>query len=165
MKYPSMVGELTIVSDGTNLTGLWMCEQKKDAAMREGEWREEGISTLFLVKQWLDAYFSGKRPDIAMLPIKPQGSEFQQIVWKYLCQIPYGETTTYGEIAKKVAHQMGKKHMSAQAVGGAVGRNPIGIVIPCHRVIGKDGSLTGYAGGLDNKIRLLTHEGIILPRK
>jgi len=97
-----------------------------------------------------------------MLPLKPKGSEFRQIVWKHLCQIPYGETTTYGEIAKKVARQMGKKAMSAQAVGGAVGHNPIGIIIPCHRVIGKDGSLTGYGGGLEKKIQLLAHEGIDL---
>lgn len=165
MKYLSIVGELTLVSDGVNLNGLWMREQKKDTVTEKGEWREEQVSTLLFAKQWLDAYFSGKRPDIALLPLKPEGSEFQQIVWKFLCQIPYGETTTYGEIAKKVARQMGKKTMSAQAVGGAVGRNPIGIIIPCHRVIGKDGSLTGYAGGLENKIRLLAHEGIVLPKK
>lgn len=162
MKYPSMVGELIVVSDGTNITGLWMCQQKYYAATVEGECREEQVPTLLFAKEWLDAYFSGKRPDIAMLPLKPKGSEFRQIVWKHLCQIPYGETTTYGEIAKKVARQMGKKTMSAQAVGGAVGHNPIGIIIPCHRVIGKDGSLTGYAGGLEKKIQLLAHEGIDL---
>lgn len=165
MKYPSMVGELTVVSDGENLTGLWMKQQKYYAATVKGEWIEEQVSTLLFAKQWLDAYFSGKQPDIGTLPLKPEGSEFQQSVWKYLCEIPYGETTTYGEIARKVAVDMGKKTMSAQAVGGAVGRNPISIIIPCHRVIGKDGSLTGYAGGLEKKIQLLTHEGIVVPKK
>ena len=93
------------------------------------------------------------------MPLKPQGSEFRQVVWQILCEIPYGQTTTYGAISKEAAKRLGKKSMSAQAVGGAVGHNPISIIIPCHRVVGSDGSLTGYAGGIDKKIKLLQHEG------
>lgn len=112
---------------------------------------------------WLDSYFSGNRNlKITDLPLAPKGNEFRQLVWQELGKIPYGQTTTYGEIAKKVAAKMGKKAMSAQAVGGAVGHNPIGIIIPCHRVIGKDGRMVGYAGGLFRKIMLLKHEGINL---
>lgn len=94
----------------------------------------------------------------AELSLAPHGSDFQQRVWKLLCEIPYGKTTTYGELAKRVAVQMGRETMSAQAVGGAVGRNPISIIIPCHRVVGADGSLTGYAGGLEKKLSLLQLE-------
>lgn len=100
-----------------------------------------------------------QKPMLSELALAPQGSDFQQNVWKLLCEIPYGETTTYGELAKRVAAQMGRETMSAQAVGGAVGWNPISIIIPCHRVVGADGSLTGYAGGLDKKLRLLEIEG------
>lgn len=100
-----------------------------------------------------------EKPEINRLPLKPMGSEFRQLVWKILMEIPYGELTTYGNIAKEAAFRMGKERMSAQAVGGAVGHNPISIIIPCHRVVGTTGSLTGYAGGMEKKIKLLTHEG------
>lgn len=93
-----------------------------------------------------------------MLPLSPQGSEFAKLIWSLLCDIPYGETTTYGALAAKAAEAMGRAHMSAQAVGGAVGHNPISIIIPCHRVLGANGSLTGYAGGLERKLFLLNHE-------
>ena len=109
-------------------------------------------------KFWLDRYFAGEKPDMDELSLAPQGSEFCKMVWGILCEIPYGEVTTYGEIAKKVAERTGKKSMSAQAVGGAVGHNPISIIIPCHRVIGADGSLTGYAGGIEKKVKLLELE-------
>lgn len=114
------------------------------------------------VTVWLDSYFSGNRNlKISDLPLAPKGNEFRQLVWQELCGIPYGQTTTYGEIAQKVAAKMGKETMSAQAVGGAIGHNPIGIIIPCHRVIGKDGKMVGYAGGLLRKIMLLNHEKAI----
>lgn len=120
----------------------------------------DNIEILIKTKKWLDSYFSGKRPDINELDINLIGSEFRKNVWEILKNIPYGETTTYKEIAKILANQKEISRMSAQAVGGAVGHNPISIIIPCHRVIGSDGSLTGYAGGLDKKIYLLEHERV-----
>ena len=111
---------------------------------------------------WLDRYFAGKRPDPSELLLKPEGSPFRQTVWRLLLEIPYGQVTTYGQLAKKMAEFMGRESMSAQAVGGAVGQNPISIIIPCHRVVGTNGSLTGYAGGLQKKIRLLELEGVDL---
>ncbi|MCI9156887.1 MAG: methylated-DNA--[protein]-cysteine S-methyltransferase, partial [Lawsonibacter sp.] len=113
---------------------------------------------------WLDRYFAGERPAISELPLAPIGSEFRKEVWQVLCEIPYGETTTYGEISQKIAARRGLERMSAQAVGGAVGHNPISIIVPCHRVVGSNGSLTGYAGGLQKKIKLLTHEGVDMER-
>lgn len=110
------------------------------------------------VRRWLDIYFSGHEPDF-MPPIHMIGSDFQLTVWELLTQIPYGETTTYGELAKRVAQKRGLPCMSAQAVGGAVGHNEISIIVPCHRVVGTGGSLTGYAGGVDRKQKLLTLEG------
>lgn len=115
---------------------------------------------LIKTKKWLDEYFNGKKPEISELDLAPNGSEFAKNVWEILCEIPYGKVTTYGEIAKKMAKIMHKEKMSAQAVGGAVGHNPISIIIPCHRVVGANGSLTGYAGGIDKKIYLLKHEQV-----
>jgi methylated-DNA-[protein]-cysteine S-methyltransferase len=111
------------------------------------------------VKKWLDRYFDGEKPDLSELPLAPTGGEFRRMVWDILCEIPYGEVVTYGDIAKKMAQKMKRKSMSSQAVGGAVGHNPISIIIPCHRVVGSNGSLTGYAGGIDKKIKLLELEG------
>lgn len=113
-------------------------------------------------KDWLEAYFAGERPDASQLALAPAGSPFRQAVWRMLREIPYGATTTYGEIARKMAALTGKPGMAAQAVGGAVGHNPISLIIPCHRVIGAGGSLTGYAGGLAQKVWLLRHEGVDL---
>ena len=110
-------------------------------------------------KEWLDRYFAGEKPRISELKLEPAGSEFRKAVWEALCQIPYGEVVTYGELAQKMAVLHNRERMSAQAVGGAVGHNAISIIIPCHRVVGANGSLTGYAGGIDKKIKLLTHEG------
>lgn len=115
---------------------------------------------LIKTKKWLDEYFNGKKPEISELDLAPIGSEFAKNVWEILCEIPYGKVTTYGEIAKKMAKIMHKEKMSAQAVGGTVGHNPISIIIPCHRVVGANGSLTGYAGGIDKKIYLLKHEQV-----
>ena len=115
-------------------------------------------------KNWLDRYFAGERPAISDLALAPFGSAFRQKVWNILCGIPYGQIITYGDIAKQLASDLHKKGMSSQAVGGAVGHNPISIIIPCHRVVGANGSLTGYAGGIDTKVKLLELEGVDLSR-
>ncbi len=153
--YDSPLGKITLCSDGTNLVGAWLDGQKYFAATVKDMHTNDTLPLFTDVKDWLDRYFAGEKPDISELPLAPAGNEFRQAVWKILCEIPYGQTTTYGEIAK----QLGKPK-SAQAVGGAVGHNPISIIIPCHRVVGKNGSLTGYAGGIDKKIKLLEHEEI-----
>lgn len=159
--YNSPVGWLLMSSDGENLTGLWLEKQKYYAATLSEE-GEENVNLPVFVKtgEWLDKYFRKEEPAISDLPLAPQGGEFRQAVWKILCAIPYGQTMTYGEIARKIAAQSGRKTMSAQAVGGAVGHNPISIIIPCHRVVGSNGSLTGYAGGLDVKNKLLKLESV-----
>ncbi len=161
IKYNSPIGELTIVSNETDIIEIWMKNQKyhSNAEKRKITEKQE-LPILEKTKKWLDRYFDGKNPKISELSLKPEGSEFRKTVWKKLCEIPYGTTTTYGEIAKKVAKILGIEKMSAQAVGGAIGHNPIGIIIPCHRVVGADGNLTGYAGGLDVKKKLLEIEGI-----
>ena len=148
--HPSPLGKLTLTSDGEALTGLWMDTQN----LPKAEYiRRDDLPVFQQAKKWLDAYFLGNAPAPDTLPLSPAGTAFQQQVWQILLTIPYGETTTYGAIAKMLSPTM-----SAQAVGGAVGRNPIGIIIPCHRVVGANGGLTGYAGGLDNKQWLLCHE-------
>lgn len=153
-RYPSPVGELLLTSDGTSLTGLWM-----DAADPEDGIRQDGLGVFSQTRDWLDAYFRGENPDPGAIPLAPAGTDFQRQVWQLLLAIPMGQTRTYGSIAREIAGRLGKEKMSAQAVGGAVGRNPIGIIIPCHRVVGAQGQLTGYAGGLDKKAWLLRHEG------
>ena len=155
---PSPVGTLTLSSDGAALTGLWIENQKYFFPHGEGAVSRPELAIFERARLWLDAYFDGRRPDISLLPLSPQGSEFAKLIWSFLCDIPYGETTTYGALAAKAAEAMGRAHMSAQAVGGAVGHNPISIIIPCHRVLGANGSLTGYAGGLERKRFLLNHE-------
>lgn len=157
--YHSPLGKILLVSDEQNLIGLWIEGQKYFLHGLEQELiRNDEIKVLKRTKEWLNRYFKGGKPNINELPIAPMGSEFRQNVWKILCEIPYGETTTYGEIAKKMAKIMNKKSMSAQAVGNAVGHNPISIIIPCHRVIGSNGDLTGYAGGIEKKVQLLKLE-------
>ncbi|QNM04421.1 methylated-DNA--[protein]-cysteine S-methyltransferase [Qiania dongpingensis] len=170
--YPSPVGVITLAcdNDGSHLAGLWIEGQKYHGgaiqAMEEGD----GMPVFESAKRWLDRYFAGEEPVISELPLAPVGSEFRQVVWNILCEIPYGEVVSYGEIARKTAEKMGKKRMSGQAVGGAVGHNPISIIIPCHRVVGSNGSLTGYAGGIQTKIKLLQLEGadtsrLFVPKK
>ena len=159
--YSSPLGNITAAGNDDGIVGLWFDGQKYFMrTITEKLTPKEDLTIFLQTKKWLDRYFAGEKPSPKELPLAPAGTPFQQNVWRHLCMIPYGETTTYGEIAKKVAKDMKKNSMSAQAVGGAVSRNPISIVIPCHRVIGSDGSLTGYAGGLDKKIALLALEGV-----
>lgn len=161
--YQSPVGRLTLASDGSSLVGLWIEGQKYyGSPISEKMVVKEELPIFEKVRKWLDRYFDGAKPEIEELPLAPIGSEFRQSVWTLLCEIPYGETTTYGEIAEEAAKRLHKEKMSAQAVGGAVGHNPISIIIPCHRVVGSNGSLTGYAGGIDVKAHLLAHEGVDL---
>lgn len=157
--YSSPVGCLTLAGTAEALTGLWIEQQKYFGGTLTGEAvRTDDLPVFLKTKEWLDRYFAGEKPQSAVLPLAPSGGAFRQMVWKLLQEIPYGQTVTYGELAKKAAALMGKEHMSAQAVGGAVAHNPISIIIPCHRVVGANGSLTGYAGGIERKRFLLEHE-------
>jgi len=156
-KITSPLGKITLASDGENLVGLWFDGQKYFGSGLDLT-ADDKAPVFAAAKKWLERYFAGKRPDPSELPLAPQGGEFRQAVWNILRSIPYGKTMTYGEIAKKVAKKLKKETMSSQAVGGAVGRNPISIIIPCHRVVGTDGGMTGYAGGIDKKIKLLELE-------
>ena len=157
--YNSPVGEILIASDGENIIGLWIEGQKYYLdKIDEKIVLKNDLKIFEKTKKWLEQYFNKKKPQISELQLGPKGNEFRQLVWKLLCEIPYGKTTTYGELAEKIAREMNKKSMSAQAIGNAVGHNPISIIIPCHRVVGKNGSLTGYAGGIDRKRRLLELE-------
>jgi methylated-DNA-[protein]-cysteine S-methyltransferase len=157
----SPLGMLTVSSDGEHISGLWMEKQKYFARTLEGKTVKKDLELFQDVRRWLDIYFSGLEPDFTP-PLMPRGTPFQQSIWRYLCKIPHGQTTTYGALAKEFEQENNGKRTSARAVGGAVGRNPISIIIPCHRVIGKDGSLTGYASGIDRKIKLLQLEKIIM---
>ena len=150
--YASPLGPILLAADETGLTGLWFEGQKYFPSFLGVDYQEKETPVLTETARWLDVYFSGKDPDI-LPPLHPQGSPFRQAVWDILLTIPRGQTMTYGEIARRLGVH------SAQAVGGAVGHNPISILIPCHRVVGSDGSLTGYAGGVERKARLLQLEG------
>ncbi len=152
-RYPSPLGEILLASDGAALTGLWFEGQKYAARTLDNEQMACPLPVFALTKAWLDAYFSGKQPDFTV-PVNPKGSAFQKRVWEQLLTIPYGQVITYGALAADLGCP------SARAVGGAVGKNPISLLIPCHRVVGAGGRLTGYAGGLDRKVALLTLEGI-----
>lgn len=154
--YQSPLGEILLSADEVGLTSLWFEGQKHQSL---SEHQEGETLPIVRAKQWLDIYFSGQEPDFSV-PLHPTGTPFQMEVWSILSTIPYGQTTTYSEIARQIATQRGLPKMSAQAVGGAVGRNQISILIPCHRVIGSHGNLIGYAGGLDKKVKLLQLEGI-----
>ena len=148
-EYPSPLGTIQLTSDGSALTGLWMDTQPRP---KMDPVRNDDLPLFREVREWLDAYFRGESRAVSF-PLSPAGSGFRRQVWDILLTIPYGGTRSYGSIAKEISPTM-----SAQAVGGAVGANPISIIIPCHRVIGSNGQLTGYAGGLDKKIWLLRHE-------
>lgn len=156
-KYQSPLGNITLASEGNCLTGLWFDGQKYDRAVISEKYEEKDLPIFEETCKWLDIYFSGKEPDFTP-SILMRTTDFRKKVWEILLTIPYGKTMTYGEIAQKIAEQQGVSKMSAQAVGGAVGHNCISIIIPCHRVVGTDGSLTGYAGGIEKKIKLLSLE-------
>ncbi len=156
--YHSPLGPIIMASDGTRLTGVWFEGQRYFGSTLQTEVIPLMIPIFAETITWLDCYFKGGQPDF-LPPVQPEGSPFRRLVWQTLQQIPYGETISYGELATEIARQRGISHESARAVGGAVGHNPISLLIPCHRVVGKDGSLTGYAGGLSRKIALLTLEG------
>lgn len=153
----SPLGGITVSSNGCEITGLWFDGQKYYGDTLPEYYEQKHIPIFTDVKKWLDIYFSGQNPNF-MLPLKIETTAFRKAVWEILLTIPFGHTMTYGEIADEIAKQKGIGKMSAQAVGGAVGHNPISIIIPCHRVVGTDGSLTGYAGGIDKKVKLLTLE-------
>lgn len=162
--YKSPIGELTIAGDNSKIIGLWVEGQKYHGNMLDIKMTEKNDVPLFkTTKNWLDKYFKGEQADISCLPLAPIGTKFRKEVWKILCKIPYGKLITYGDIAKEIAVKLNKEKMSSQAVGGAVGHNPISIIIPCHRVVGSNGILTGYAGGITRKIQLLELEGLDMP--
>ncbi len=159
--YNSPLGGITLASDGESLTGLWFDGQKYYCKGLSSDAQEYNLPIFETVKNWLDIYFCGENPSFNV-PIAFNDTQFRVAVWKLLLTIPYGEIVNYKSLAEKIAKQTDKKAMSAQAVGGAVGHNPISIIVPCHRVVGSDGSLTGYAGGTDKKQWLLMHEGALL---
>ena len=155
--YDSPLGGMLLAADEIGLTGLWFGGQKYFARGLPAERTERSTPVLTEAKRWLDLYFSGREPDF-IPPLHPTGSAFRRAVWQILLQVPYGQTITYGEIARQLAEKRGLARMSAQAVGGAVGHNEVSVIIPCHRVVGTNGSLTGYAGGIGKKVRLLELE-------
>ena len=155
--YESKLGGITLASDGNSLTGLWFDGQKYFGANLAEKHEPKELPVFEQTEKWLDIYFSGKAPDFTP-PLSMNTTSFRKAVWEILLTIPFGRTMTYKEIGKRIAEQNGLESMSAQAVGGAVGHNPISIIIPCHRVIGSDGSLAGYAGGIDKKRKLLMLE-------
>lgn len=155
--YQSPISNMVMTGNDTSLTGLWFIQQRNTVPALSKEYLEKPLTVFEETRRWLDIYFSGKVPDFTP-PLSMEATPFRKMVWEILLTIPYGQTTTYGEIANKIAVKMGLARMSAQAVGQAVGHNPISIIVPCHRVIGANGNLTGYAGGIDLKIQLLTLE-------
>lgn len=158
--YESPLGAMTMASDGEHLTGLWFDGQKYDRSTISEDALAQPLLPVFTqTTQWLDSYFGGTDPGFTP-PISVEGSNFKKMVSSIMLSIPFGATSTYARIAAEVARRTGRTHMSAQAVGGAVGRNPIVLIVPCHRVLASDGSLRGYAGGVDRKERLLQMEGV-----
>ena len=160
--YESPLGRIVLENEGDYLTGVWFEKEKTSELRAEKQAdileKEENIPQVITrTKQWLELYFEGRQPDF-MPEILLRGSEFQMLIWGLLREIPYGKTVTYGELAHQAAGLMGKERMSAQAVGRAVGKNPVSILVPCHRVVGAGGSLTGYAGGIWRKAALLELE-------
>lgn len=155
--YDSPLGGITLASDGENLTGLWFDGQKYFGSTLDGNQEQREFSIFEQTVQWLDIYFSGKAPDFTP-PLSMQTSAFRKAVWEIMLKIPFGQTMTYKAIAQEIARRREIDRMSAHAVGGAVSHNPISLIIPCHRVVGSNGSLTGYAGGIHRKVQLLTME-------
>lgn len=162
-EYTSPLGTMLLSSDEVGITGVWFVGQRYFARTLGESTEAPEHPVLRQACRWLDAYFQHDT-SVALPPLHPRGTEFQRLVWQYLLQIPMGQTSTYGRLGELVAKQLGRTHMSAQAIGSAVGHNPISILIPCHRVVGADGSLTGYAGGLERKEALLNLEKITASR-
>ena len=159
-RYESPLGAMTMAGDGEYLTGLWFDGQKYDrSTINDDAALRPHLPVFTQTAQWLDTYFEGADPGFTP-PIRVEGSDFKKMVTSIMLSIPFGATSTYARIAAEVARRMGRKQMSAQAVGGAVGRNPIVLIVPCHRVLASDGSLRGYAGGVDRKERLLEMERV-----
>ncbi len=158
-EYQSPLGGILLASDGESLTGLWFVGQKYFADTLLHDHEEKNLPIFRQTIQWLDIYFGGEAPPFTP-PLSMKASPFRLAVWEILKQIPYGQVITYGEIARVLAQKRGVETISAQAVGGAVGHNPISIIVPCHRVVGNNGSLTGYAGGIDKKAALLKLENV-----
>ncbi len=159
LHYESPLGGILLAADDVGLTGLWFDDELYFAEGLDPEHTAQKTPILQQAERWLEVYFSGREPGFTP-PLHPMGSPFRKAVWELLLQIPYGQTTTYGALAKQLAEKQGRLRMSAQAVGGAVGHNRIAILIPCHRVVGTNGSLTGYAGGIDKKEKLLRMEHV-----
>lgn len=171
IEYPTgLIGALTLAADGDSLVGCWFNEGRYFGyGLKEEMTPSPETPVLAQAREWLDRYFTGKQPDPHELPLNPGGSEFQKRVWRILADIPYGQTVTYGDIAKQLQAESGKRS-SARAVGGAVGHNPLCVIVPCHRVVGANGSLTGFGGGIATKVKLLEHEhadmdGFYIPKK
>lgn len=167
--YDSPLGIITMAGENDSLTGLWIEGQKYFASSLKSDFKERLLPVFENTINWLDIYFGGYAPNFTP-SLKLKGTPFQILVWEILLKIPYGETVTYKDIACEVANKKGIEKMSAQAVGGAVGHNPVSIIVPCHRVVGSNGSLTGYAGGIDKKLKLLTLEkadvsSLFVPKK
>lgn len=159
-QYTAPLGPIGLACSETALVALWLPGQPPFDKEAQTLSDPQAHPILALTARWLDRYFAGEAPAPGELPLAPEGTAFRRIVWELLLEVPYGEVTSYGALAKQAAERLGKERMSAQAVGGAVGANPISIIIPCHRCLGSDGSLTGYAGGLHLKKALLGIEGI-----
>lgn len=166
------IGKLVVASDGESIVGAWFEGQKRFGEHAGGELVPEpagGVPVLALAREWLDRYFAGDPLPVSALPLAPKGTPFQQRVWARLCEIPYGQTRTYAHVAAELEHEDGRRH-GARAVGAANGRNPISLIVPCHRLVGSGGSLTGYAGGIERKVWLLRHEhadmrGLYVPKR
>lgn len=158
-KYKSMLGNIILLSDGKSLTGLWFEDQKYYKDGFNESYIEKDLEVFKLTKEWLNIYFRGENPNFK-IPIKYEESKFREEIFKILEDIPYGQTTTYGDIAKIIARKRNMKIMSSQAVGSGIGHNPISIIIPCHRVLGKDNYIGGFASGIERKLKLLDLEGI-----
>ncbi len=157
--YLSPIGNIILKSNETKLIGLYFADKNifHEENKQYIQYQKSDLNIFKLTKQWLDIYFSGRTPDF-IPPLEVHDTAFRESVWKILLDIPYGQTTTYGIIASQIAKQNNIYKMSARAVGNAVGHNPISIIIPCHRVIGSNGKITGYSGGIDKKIALLNLE-------
>lgn len=160
------LGPATLASDGERLAGLWFDGQKHFGGALSGRMIPgDGLPIFDAARGWLARYFAGERPDPRELPLAPVGTPFQRLVWSLLLEIPYGQTASYGALAREAARRTGRESAGARAVGAAVGRNPISVVIPCHRVLAASGALCGYAGGLERKARLLALEGAVFRRE